>query len=87
MKTQKIKIRCLLAKCDRYSKKKHFKKIKRCGKIMGRIVEKYSDEKLSARDLKPAVAKSINAMIEPVRKRFKTDPQAKKILELVDFTL
>ena len=48
-----------------------------------KLCQDYKDEKVHPGDLKPAVAKSINAMIEPVRKHFETDPQAKKILELV----
>jgi len=48
-----------------------------------KLCQDYKDEKVHPNDLKPAVAKSINAMIEPVRKHFETDPQAKKILELV----
>ena len=48
-----------------------------------KLCQDYKDEKVHPGDLKPAVAKSLNAMIEPVRKHFETDPQAKKILELV----
>jgi tyrosyl-tRNA synthetase len=48
-----------------------------------KLCQDYKDEKVHPADLKPAVAKSINEMIEPVRKHFETDPQAKKILELV----
>jgi len=48
-----------------------------------KLCQDYKDEKVHPADLKPAVAKSINAMIEPVRRHFETDPQAKKILEIV----
>lgn len=34
-------------------------------------------------DLKPAVSKSINSMLQPVRDHFKNDPDAKKLLEQV----
>jgi len=34
-------------------------------------------------DLKPAVANAINAMLEPVRQHFKSNPEARKILEQV----
>lgn len=34
-------------------------------------------------DLKPAVAKAINAMLQPVRDHFKNDPAARKLLEQV----
>ena len=35
-------------------------------------------------DVKPNVARIINSMIEPVRKHFENDPEARKILELVN---
>ncbi len=34
-------------------------------------------------DLKPAVAKTINELIEPVRKHFQTDPKAKALLKKI----
>jgi tyrosyl-tRNA synthetase len=35
---------------------------------------------LHPNDLKPAVAKVINELIEPVRKHFETDPEAKALI-------
>lgn len=34
-------------------------------------------------DLKPAVARIINELIEPVRKHFETDPQAKALINRI----
>ena len=35
-------------------------------------------------DLKPSVSKVINELIEPVRKHFETNPQAKALLKTID---
>ena len=34
-------------------------------------------------DLKPAVAKRLNALIEPVRQHFKNDPEARELLKTI----
>ena len=47
------------------------------------MCEDYMKGALFPADLKPNVARIINSMIEPVRKHFQNDPEAKKILELV----
>lgn len=39
--------------------------------------------KLNPEDLKPNVARVINEMLEPVRKHFATDPEAKRLADLV----
>lgn len=43
----------------------------------------FSTGALHPGDLKPAVSKAINAMLQPVRDHFKNDPNAKKLLEQV----
>ena len=48
------------------------------------ICEDYKKGDLNPADLKPNVARLINDMIEPVRKHFENDPEAKKILQLVN---
>ena len=48
------------------------------------ISEDYKKGDLNPGDLKPNVARLINDMIEPVRKHFENDPEAKKILQLVN---
>ena len=48
------------------------------------MCEDYMKGALFPADLKPNVARIINSMIEPVRKHFQNDPEAKKILELVN---
>ena len=48
------------------------------------ICEDYKKGDLNPGDLKPNVARLINDMIEPVRKHFENDPEAKKILQLVN---
>jgi len=47
------------------------------------IVIDFQAEKLHPGDLKPALAKAINEIIDPVRKHFQTDPKAKALLEQV----
>ena len=47
------------------------------------MCEDYKNGKLYPADVKPNVARLINEMIEPVRKHFQNDPEAKKILSLV----
>ena len=44
----------------------------------------YKEGTLNPADLKPNVARLINDMIEPVRRHFQNDPEAKKILQLVN---
>ena len=48
------------------------------------MCEDYKKGDLNPGDLKPNVARLINEMIEPVRKHFENDPEAKKILKLVE---
>lgn len=43
----------------------------------------FSEGKLHPGDLKPAVAKVLNELIEPVRKHFQNDPQARALLKKV----
>merc|ERR1712083_489397 len=43
----------------------------------------YRNEELHPGDLKPALAKAINEMIEPVRQHFKNNKKAKKLLAQV----
>ena len=40
----------------------------------------FSEGKLHPGDLKPAVAKTLNELIEPVRRHFETDPEAKALI-------
>jgi len=47
------------------------------------VVEDYVSDKLHPGDLKPAVAKAINQLIEPVRQHFENDPHAKNLLKQV----
>lgn len=47
------------------------------------VAEDYEKGLLHPNDLKPALAKSINAMIQPVRQHFATDPKAKQLLQTV----
>ena len=48
------------------------------------ICEDYLKGDLFPGDVKPNVARLINEMIEPVRRHFENDPEAKKILKLVN---
>ena len=48
------------------------------------MCEDYLKGDLFPGDVKPNVARLINDMIEPVRKHFENDPEAKKILKLVN---
>ena len=48
------------------------------------ICEDYKKGLLFPGDLKPNVARLINDMLEPVRKHFEIDPEAKKILKIVN---
>ncbi len=43
----------------------------------------YLDGNVHPGDLKPSVAKAINAILDPIRLHFQNDPDAKKVLELV----
>lgn len=43
----------------------------------------YKSGKIHPGDLKPAVTQAINSILEPVRKHFETDPEAKKLLQQV----
>ncbi|MCQ2817868.1 MAG: tyrosine--tRNA ligase [archaeon] len=47
------------------------------------LCEDYKKGDVHPGDLKPSTAKHINDMIEPVREHFRTDPEAKRVLELV----
>lgn len=44
----------------------------------------FSEGLLHPNDLKPAVAKTINELIEPVRRHFETNPQAKALLKKIE---
>ena len=44
----------------------------------------FAEGKLHPGDLKPAVAKVLNELIEPVRKHFETNPQAKALLKKIE---
>ena len=48
------------------------------------MCEDYKNGALFPADVKPNVARLINDMIEPVRRHFENDPEAKKILKLVN---
>ena len=48
------------------------------------MCEDYKSGALFPADVKPNVARLINDMIEPVRRHFENDPEAKKILKLVN---
>lgn len=48
------------------------------------MCDDYMKGNLFPGDVKPNVARLINEMIEPVRKHFENDPEAKKILQLVN---
>ena len=43
----------------------------------------YEEERIHPKDLKEELTKSINQMIEPVRKHFQENEEAKKIFEKV----
>jgi tyrosyl-tRNA synthetase len=66
-------------------------KIERPEKYGGNITYKtfkeleadYGAEKLNPPDLKPAVIKYLNQLIEPMRKHFEKDPRAKELYEFV----
>jgi len=47
------------------------------------VVKDFESNKLHPGDLKPAVSKAINNLIQPVRDHFEKDPNAKKLLQLV----
>jgi tyrosyl-tRNA synthetase len=44
------------------------------------LAEDFKEGKLHPNDLKPSVARVINELIEPVRKHFETDPEAKALI-------
>lgn len=48
------------------------------------ICEEYKKGDLHPVDLKPNIARLVNEMIEPVRKHFENDLEAKKILQFVN---
>jgi len=52
-------------------------------KSFDELVADFEAQKLHPGDLKPALAKAINQIIDPVRKHFETDPKAKALLEQV----
>ena len=43
----------------------------------------FGEGKLHPGDLKPALSKVLNELIEPVRKHFQTNPQAKALLKTI----
>lgn len=47
------------------------------------LVKDFEEGLLHPGDLKPAVARVINELIEPVRKHFETDPQAKALINKI----
>lgn len=47
------------------------------------LAEDYKAGNLHPGDFKPALAKAINVILEPVRKHFETDPHAKELLKKV----
>lgn len=47
------------------------------------LAQDFSEGLLHPGDLKPAVAKVINELIEPVRRHFQNDPQAKALLKKI----
>lgn len=47
------------------------------------LAEDYKQGKMHPNDLKPAVAKVINELIEPVRRHFETDPEAKALISKI----
>lgn len=47
------------------------------------LTKEYEEGLLHPDDLKTAVAKVINELIEPVRKHFETDPQAKALINKI----
>ncbi|XP_024017937.1 tyrosine--tRNA ligase 1, cytoplasmic isoform X1 [Morus notabilis] len=47
------------------------------------LVVDYEDEKLHPADLKPALSKALNKILEPVREHFKKDSNAKELLKRV----
>ncbi|XP_024017939.1 tyrosine--tRNA ligase 1, cytoplasmic isoform X2 [Morus notabilis] len=51
------------------------------------LVVDYEDEKLHPADLKPALSKALNKILEPVREHFKKDSNAKELLKRVKFFL
>ena len=48
-----------------------------------RLAEAFAKKELHPMDLKQATAKHVNKLLEPVRKHFKTNKKAKKLLEQV----
>lgn len=56
---------------------------KKIYKSYNELEDDYKNELLHPGDLKPALAKAINEMIEPVRQHFKNDKNAKKLLAQV----
>lgn len=44
------------------------------------LAEDFKEGKLHPNDLKPSVARVINELIEPVRRHFETDPEAKALI-------
>lgn len=52
-------------------------------KTYAELEEDFASGALHPGDLKPAVSKAINAMLQPVRDHFKNDPEARKLFEQV----
>jgi tyrosyl-tRNA synthetase len=44
----------------------------------------FVEGKLHPNDLKPSVARILNELIEPVRRHFEIDPQAKALLKTIE---
>lgn len=47
------------------------------------MTKDFEEGLLHPADLKPAVSKVINELIDPVRKHFETDPQAKALINKI----
>ena len=57
--------------------------LNRLYKTYEELAKDYTEGALHPGDLKPAVAKAINKIIQPVRDHFNNDPEARKLLEQV----
>lgn len=57
--------------------------LKRVYNTFEELASDYEKELLHPGDLKPALIKGINKLVQPVRDHFANDPKARKILELV----
>jgi len=51
--------------------------------IRNQFVKDYYDGKIHPSELKPAITKAINRLLEPVCKHFRENDEARKLLETV----